>query len=150
MSTFSVRGAGPGDIDAWAGLRHQLWPELAFDGHREEIAEALSQSNSVVAFLCFNVLGRAVGLAEASVRSDYVNGCETSPVAFLEGIVVEPTSRRHGVAGLLVSAVCDWARGLGLSELASDASLENTVSHAMHAALGFEETERVVYFRMPL
>jgi aminoglycoside 6'-N-acetyltransferase I len=31
--------------------------------------------------------------------------------------------------------------------MASDALLENTDSHAMHRALGFEEAERVVYFR---
>lgn len=34
-----------------------------------------------------------------------------------------------------------------LAELASDALLENTASHAMHRALGFEEAERVVCFR---
>lgn len=84
------------------------------------------------------------------MRSDYVNGCETSPVAFLEGIVVDPSFRRQGVAASLVAAVTDWARNEGLSELASDAEIHNTVSHAMHAALGFEETQRVVYFRKAL
>jgi aminoglycoside 6'-N-acetyltransferase I len=34
--------------------------------------------------------------------------------------------------------------------LASDALLDNGASHAMHRALGFEETERVVFFRKPL
>jgi len=36
---------------------------------------------------------------------------------------------------------------MGCAELASDAMLDNTVAQAMHAALDFEETERVVYFR---
>jgi aminoglycoside 6'-N-acetyltransferase I len=71
-------------------------------------------------------------------------------VDFLEGIVVDPSVRRQGVAASLVAAVADWARGQGLSELASDAELHNIVSHAMHAALGFEETQRVVYFRKAL
>ena len=35
----------------------------------------------------------------------------------------------------------------GVTELASDADIANITSHCMHAALGFEETERVVYFR---
>jgi aminoglycoside 6'-N-acetyltransferase I len=147
---FTVRLAGPGDLNAWSALRQQLWPELDIEEHQAEILQALTEPDRFVAFLCFDDLGRAVGLAEASVRSDYVNGCETSPVAFLEGIIVDPTARRQGVAALLVTAVSDWARGQGLTELASDAELDNTVSHTMHAALGFEETERVVYFRRSL
>jgi aminoglycoside 6'-N-acetyltransferase I len=35
-------------------------------------------------------------------------------------------------------------------ELASDADIANAVSHATHRALGFQETERVVYFRKVL
>ncbi|QEE44599.1 GNAT family N-acetyltransferase [Rhizobium sp. WL3] len=150
MRGLVLRRAEPGDLDAWASLRHALWPELALDGHRAEIVEALEQPGRLVAFLCFDPDGRAIGLAEASIRSDYVNGCNTSPVAFLEGIIVAPSARRMGTAGLLVSAVCDWARSNGLSELASDAGLDNTISHAMHSALGFDETQRVVYFRRSL
>jgi aminoglycoside 6'-N-acetyltransferase I len=150
MTDFTIRLARPGDLNAWSALRQQLWPELDVEGHRAEILEALTEPDRFVAFLCFDEVGRAVGLAEASVRSDYVNGCETSPVAFLEGIIVDPIARRQGVAALLVTAVSDWARGQGLTELASDAELDNTVSHTMHAALGFEETERVVYFRRSL
>ncbi len=150
MTALAARTATAGDLVAWAGLRHQLWPHLSLEEHQAEIVDALSQSERLIAFLCVTPGGTAVGLAEASIRSDYVNGCETSPAAFLEGIVVDPATRRQGVAGLLVKAVSDWARSKGLSELASDADVDNTVSHAMHAALGFEETQRVVYFRRTL
>ncbi|MFN7090204.1 MAG: aminoglycoside 6'-N-acetyltransferase [Allorhizobium sp.] len=150
MTGFAVRRAIEEDLDAWASLRHQLWPHLSIEGHRAEVVDALAQPDRLAAFLCFSPAGNAIGLAEASVRSDYVNGTETSPVAFLEGIVVDPSVRRQGVAARLVAAVTDWARDQGLSELASDAELHNTVSHAMHAALGFEETQRVVYFRKRL
>ncbi len=150
MTALAARTATADDLSAWAGLRHQLWPHLSLEKHQAEIVEALAQSERLIAFLCVVPDGTAVGLAEASIRSDYVNGCETSPVAFLEGIIVDPARRRQGIAGLLVAAVSDWARSKGLSELASDADVDNTVSHAMHAALGFEETQRVVYFRRPL
>lgn len=39
---------------------------------------------------------------------------------------------------------------MGCGELASDAPLENAASHAMHHALGFVETERVVFFKKAL
>ena len=86
------------------------------------------------------------GFAESSLRRDYVNGCATSPVAFVEGLYVVPECRRHGVARALIAAIESWARRQGLRELASDALLDNNASHAMHEALGFTETERVVYF----
>ncbi|TPP11726.1 aminoglycoside 6'-N-acetyltransferase [Rhizobium glycinendophyticum] len=150
MTRWLVRVAGAADLDGWGSLRHSLWPHLSPDGHREEVEAALAEPDRLVAFLCFDGAGQAVGLAEASLRSDYVNGCETSPVAFLEGIVVAPALRRQGIARALTSAVCDWARSKGVREIASDADIGNSASHAMHEALGFEETQRVVYFRRPL
>jgi aminoglycoside 6'-N-acetyltransferase I len=150
MTTWTVRQAGAADFYPWLSLRQSLWPHVATEAHRAEVEAALQQPDRLVAFLCLDETGQVVGLAEASIRTDYVNGCTTSPVAFLEGIVVDPMLRRQGVAGALTAAVCDWARSRGLSELASDASLDNSISHAMHEALGFEETQRVVYFRKTL
>src|SRR5581483_8371774 len=100
--------------------------------------------------IAFSAEGNVAGFAEATVRSDYVNGCASSPVVFLEGIYVEPWARRRGAARLLADAVGNWGRKNGCREFASDALIENAESHAMHRALGFEETERVVYFRKDL
>ena len=61
-----------------------------------------------------------------------------------------PPARRKGVAASLVAAVAQWARGAGCRELASDAALENFIGQLVHRALGFEETERVVFFRRVL
>lgn len=138
-------------LDDWAALRHALWPDADIATHRAEAADSLSDSDQV-AFLVRDAApgvqeGGVLGIAEASLRRDYVNGCETSPVAFLEGIYVREGQRKRGVARLLVRAVEDWARSVGCSELASDADIGNDASHRMHDALGFEETERVVYFR---
>lgn len=88
--------------------------------------------------------------AEAALRHDHVNGCESSPVAFLEGIFVRHSDRGSGIGKLLLKAVQSWAQDKGCSELASDANLDNLASHAFHNAVGFEETDRVVYFRKAL
>ena len=79
-----------------------------------------------------------------------MNGTDSSPVAFLEGIYVAPFARNLGVAKALVQAAEFWARERGCVEFASDAAIENESSHAMHRALGFAETERVVFFRKVL
>lgn len=51
---------------------------------------------------------------------------------------------------MLCNAVADWGKSLGCIEFGSDALLENPASHALHTALGFEETQRVGFFRKPL
>jgi aminoglycoside 6'-N-acetyltransferase I len=134
-------------LEDWVALRYALWPEGPAEEHRLEAQALVGRRSRAVAFLARTPSRLAVGFAEATLRRDYVNGCTTSPVAFLEGIYVRPAFRRRGVARLLCAAVTDWATERGCTELASDALLRNTASHRMHAALGFEETERVVFFR---
>jgi len=136
-----------GDLDEWAALRGALWPDE--EGLRAS-AQAMLADQRRIALLFRSDTGEALAFAEASIRRDYVNGCDTSPVAFLEGIYVAPDHRQRGVARTLAERVAIWARGFGCTEFASDALIENEASHAFHAAIGFAETERVVYFRRSL
>ena len=101
-------------------------------------------------FVAYDGKRKPVGFVEVALRSDYVNGTTTSPVAFLEGIYVVPLARRQGIARALVIRAEQWAHSAGCSEFASDARIENAASHSMHRALRFSETERVVYFRKRL
>lgn len=134
----------------WLRLREALWPDSTREQHLSEMASFVADPRRYGQFVAYSPSREAVGLAEASVRHDYVNGTESSPVAFLEGLYVVPQARRKGIARFLVSAVCGWAQSVGCRELASDAALENAISHVVHRALGFEETERVVFFRKEL
>ena len=146
-----IRIATSLDIEGWAELRAQLWQDMTYDQHRDEIATMLANpSGEIIAFLdVFDETGIRA-FAEAALRHEYVNGCETSPVAFLEGIFVRPENRGAGIGRNLLKSVQSWAHERGCSELASDAHIDNVASHAFHTSLGFEETERVVYFRKPL
>lgn len=130
----------------WLALRQALWPHCPAEEHLAEMATFLTEPQRYAQFVAYTAAGLPLGFVEASVRTDYVNGCDSSPVAFLEGIYVIPESRHKGTAAELVAAIATWARGVGCSELASDALLENERSHAVHRALGFQETERVVFF----
>lgn len=135
-------------LEDWLELRQALW-SWAEAEHRAETQSVLANPDAIT-FLARDGQGRVIGFAEATLRRDYVNGCTTSPVGFLEGIYVREASRKQGVARTLVKAVEDWARGHGCCELASDAWIDDSNSHRMHKALGFSETERVVYFRKAL
>lgn len=135
-------------LSRWVDMRIALWPDEDREIMAREAPGILARSDMLV--LLAREADAVLGFAEASLRRDYVNGCETSPVAFVEGIFVRPQSRRRGVSRALIAAIEHWAGERGVRELASDALLDNVQSHVMHNALGFSETERVVYFRKPL
>ncbi|MFB2562036.1 aminoglycoside 6'-N-acetyltransferase [Rhizobium sp. IMFF44] len=141
-----IEQAADEHLEAWARLRAELWPDSSYEHHRAELAQFRANENAF-AYLAINSAGHVAGFAEATLRHDYVNGCKTSPVLFLEGIYVRPEDRRGGVARALCQAVAAWGREVGCTEFASDALIDNLASHAFHAALGFVETRRVVYFR---
>lgn len=146
-----IRTATHMDVGEWVGLRVELWADTSPDAHRDEAVAMLSKpEGECVVLLAVDPETGIRAFAEAALRHDHVNGCETSPVAFLEGIYVRPENRGSGLGRRLVMAVKTWAREQGCAELASDALLENVESHAFHAALGFEETARVAFFRRRL
>lgn len=134
----------------WLMLRHALWPEATVAEHEQEMADQVADPGRYGQFIALADDGRPLGLAEVSVRSDYVNGTESSPVAFLEGLYVVPAARRRGVARALLQAVKEWARVHDCRELASDTRVGNRLGQSVHRGLGFTETERVVYFNLVL
>lgn len=143
---MDIRPATAADLESWIAMREALWPDEA--GLRDGAAAMLA--NPEMLALIAHEGGEPVAFAEAALRHDYVNGCETSPVTFLEGIYVAPGHRRTGLAAALVEAAAEWGRSKGCTEFASDILIDNHESHAFHTAIGFEETERVVYFRRAL
>ena len=138
------------DHPGWLPLRQALWPHCTLAEHHAEMTRYCAQPQRFAQFVHYDPGGEPVGFAEAAVRTDHVNGTSSSPVPFLEGIYVVPGARRRGVARALFAAVEVWGRDLGYTEVASDALLDNKASHEMHRALGFRETQRVVFFAKAL
>jgi aminoglycoside 6'-N-acetyltransferase I len=148
--TFTVRAASPQDTTEWCSLRRLLWQHVSEDDHIGEIRRLLADPHRYANFIAFSCENSPIGFAEAALRRDYVNGCKTSPVLFLEGIFVVPAARRVGVASALCTAAGQWGSAHGCTEFASDSQADNVYAHALHRALGFDETERVIFFRKRL
>ena len=143
-----IREMGSSDRAVWAGLRRELWPAHAESEDAQWVDEII-EGKDYFGFVAETDDGRAAGFAEVAIRP-YANGCDTHPVPFLEAIFVKPEYRRQRVAAQLIAFIQDFVVARGFRELGSDALLANTASHAAHRAWGFEETERVVYFRKQL
>jgi aminoglycoside 6'-N-acetyltransferase I len=145
---ISIRRMTEADTSAWAEMRRALWPFTTPEENAKDIANILNAPD-MWGFIACDAADAPAGFAEVSLRR-YANGCEESPVPFLEGIWVAPAFRRQGAGAQMIAHIADAMRGKGFRELGSDALLENTVSHEAHRNWGFAETERVVYFRKPL
>ena len=143
-----IRPARRSDMANWLRLRRALWPGHDEDDWTREMLSMLARRHRRAVFVAV-AQHSVVGFLEASLR-DYADGCATSPVGYIEGWYVEPQYRRTGVGRALVAAAERWAMQKGCTEMASDALLENSLSHQAHRALGYEEVERAVRFRKSL
>jgi aminoglycoside 6'-N-acetyltransferase I len=154
-SAFHIRHAEPADAEQWLRLRAALWPDQDSASLAGDIDRFFGSSERGPVVTLEAVLvavddrGSLIGFAELSRRA-YAEGCETSPVGFLEGWYVLPEFRRTGVGRALVAAAEGWARSLGCREFASDALADNVLSATAHRALGFEEVEVIRCFRKSL
>ena len=131
-----------------AQLAAQLWTSQTTEKFKEEFDVLLDRSDAAV-FLCL-AEDKPVGFAQCQLRYDYVEGTETSPVGYLEGVFVEEEYRNQGYAAKLLAACEQWAKDKGCTEFASDCELENTQSFAFHLRCGFQEANRIICFTKKL
>lgn len=138
-----IRIAHDGDVMTAAALAKQLWPHHTLVELEEEMRDYMAEDACI---LLAEREGEAVGFAQCGLRRDYVEGTDSRPVGYLEGIFVEAPYRRRGIAAALVSACEQWAKARGCSQFASDCELDNELSIAFHNHVGFAEANRIVCF----
>lgn len=136
---MSVRLNTPEDFAEIAAMMYALWPSPdPYDFSDESVfVWQRDDSRGLGGFISFSVRARA-------------EGCESSPVPYIEGWWVAPDLRGSKVGRALVTAVERWCLEHGYHELGSDVELHNDVSLRAHAALGFEPTLRLQFFRKRL
>lgn len=130
------------NVSDWAALASQLWSKSEESLTKEFLSQKFPYE------FVYRKEGRVVAFMSLSVRQDYVEGTQMSPVAYLEGIFVLEAFRKLGIASSLIVFAHNWTKKQGLKELASDCSLENITSQTFHHSLGFQEVGRSVHFVM--
>ena len=143
-----IKRADIEDASVLASLAIRMWPDNDPDDLAEEFRELIGNEDAVC-FLKYSG-GRPVAFAQCQLRHDYVEGTDSSPVGYLEGIYVAEGYRNCGFAAELLAECEQWAKRKGCCEFASDCELDNAVSQKFHLAMGFEETNRIVCFKKGL
>ena len=141
---FSIRRATADDKQAWLHLRQGLWPDAPLDYLSLDLDRLLSDERKAV-FVAADIDGRLVGFLEAALR-DTAEGCETSPVGYIEAWYVDPQARGQKIGRDLVHAAESWAREKGCREMASDTWIDNESGIQIHQQLGYYEVDRLVHF----
>ena len=136
------------DLPVIAELACQLWLDNSVEEMQAEFAETLTKPDA--AFFQAYADETAVGFAQCQLRYDYVEGTDSSPVGYLEGIYVADGYRQQGFARELLAACESWAKSKGCTEFASDCELDNVQSLQFHLNVGFEEANRIICFTKKL
>lgn len=132
------------DIPMLTRMVIKLWPECNYDEEYEFALNTLNNPN-----LSYHVAKSGelyIGFVQLSIRTDHVEGSKSNPVAYIEGIYVDPEYRNTGVGAQLVQFAEEWGAEKGCAELASDTELDNALSIGFHESLGFRIANRVVCF----
>lgn len=132
-------------IDEIAPLIIQLWEGNSIDEAKEILMEYFSSDEKEV--FAYKVCDKYAGLALCSLRHDYVEGCDSSPAGYLEGIVVDKQFRKKGIANTLCKECEQWAKSNGCTEFASDCEFDNIQSLKFHLGIGFKEENRIICFK---
>lgn len=143
-----IRRAEPADLDQLTALTIALWPDCDPEERWNDMADLLASSEAAIFLLMDGET--AVGFAQCQLRHDYVEGTDSSPVGYLEGIYVDEAHRGRGGAKALLKSCERWAASWGCTEFASDCELTNTDSLAFHLKAGFTEANRIICFTKKL
>lgn len=133
-----VRPMRADELPAVEAMMRALWPGAGdYDFGNEHVLVWQRADRTLGGFISFSL-------------RPWAEGCESTPVPYVEGWWVAEDLRRTGVGRALMTAVESWCRERGYTELGSDVELANDISHRAHAALGFEPVERVQFYRKRL
>lgn len=148
MNNESIKIADISDIDLLANLANDLWKNNKLVDLINEFTELISDNEAFIVLKYIDSL--PIGFAQCQIRNDYVEGTETTPVGYLEGIFIKPNFRKCGYAKQLLRECENWAMQKGCKEFASDCEIDNFTSFKFHLASGFNETNRIICFTKKL
>ena len=143
-----IKKAGMSEAGDLANLAIQMWTDHEPKDLEAEFRE-LAKNDEAACFIKY-VDDTPIAFAQCQLRRDYVEGTESSPVGYLEGIFVSEGYRKQGYAAELLSDCEAWAKEKGCTEFASDCEFENADSVRFHMSMGFEEVNRIICFRKDL
>ncbi|MFS0675193.1 aminoglycoside 6'-N-acetyltransferase [Ornithinibacillus sp. 179-J 7C1 HS] len=125
-------------------LALELYSGNIYEGLYRELEQMLNEKKHQ--FLLYMEEEQPVAFIHLSIRSDYVEGSDSSPTGYLEGIFVKQAYRRQGISTELFNCGKKWLKEQGCTQIGSDMEIDNQDSYPFHMSLGFKEAGRLITF----
>ncbi len=126
-------------------MREEVYSSLDNEFHVIEMKQIFESPDWFCYFLV-NGDKQIIGLAELSSRN-IVDGCLSSPVAYLEGLYLKKEYRGMGLGREAIKIIKNWCKEKGFTELGMDTELTNLKAQKFFRAMGLQETYRIVQYR---
>ncbi|HMI01140.1 MAG TPA: GNAT family N-acetyltransferase [Pedobacter sp.] len=108
--------AEPEHHNVWLEMATDLWPDY-ITADLESVYQEIMRSEKFE-ILLYQQNGSPIGFIYLGLRADYVEGSDSSPTGYVEGIYVNPDFRKKGIAKALYQAGETWAKQRGCSQMA--------------------------------
>lgn len=133
--------------DGYVHLLKLLWNDIEDNDIEEIINSHILNKEKIFIYLKEE---EVIGFINVSVRNDYVEGCSSNGVGYIEGIYVCKPHRRNQIAYKLVNHAISFFKKMGLTEIGSDTEIENEMSQIFHKAIGFKEISTIKHYIMKI
>jgi aminoglycoside 6'-N-acetyltransferase I len=139
-----ITQASEDHIEEFLPMALDLWPEESYEGLKPVFTDILRSEKNRILF--FREHGKPIAFIYLSIRVDYVEGSDSSPAGYVEGIYVKHEFRRKGISLQLLKKGEEWLKGKGCKQIGSDIYIDNKVSYDFHTSVGFKEAGRLIAF----
>jgi len=129
----------------WKKMRKAVYSSLEDEFHEREMKQIFVSDD----WFCYFLEGennQIAGFVELSSRN-IVDGCLSSPVAYLEGLYLKKEYRGMGLGRETMKTIKTWCKNKNFTELGMDTEITNIGAQKFFTATGFHETYKIVQFR---
>ncbi len=131
----------------YKSLVRKLWTDIKEKDLNKIIQDHYLSKEMIFLFISIKD-DKAVGFVNTSIRNDYVEGCDSLGVGYIEGIYVCEPFRRNQIAYKLIQESIKYFKQLGLNQIGSDTEVENVMSQIFHKSIGFKEVSTIKHYIM--
>jgi glucosamine-phosphate N-acetyltransferase len=131
-----VRACRREDFPHVLRLLKQLWPDARLDEAKLRAVYDLALASDHHRYLCAVDGQRVVGFGSLSLKNSlWQQGC----FAHIDELIVEESSRGHGIGTLLLDRLASEAAGMGCSAVELDSAYHRKEAHAFYRKRGFAD-----------
>lgn len=133
--------------ESYVTLLKLLWKDIRDKDIQEIITHHELNKDKIFLYLKEE---KVIGFVNLSIRNDYVEGCTSNGVGYIEGIYVCKPYRRNKIGYELIDHAVAFFKSIGLTEVGSDTDVNNEMSKFFHKFIGFKEVATNVHYIMKI